>query len=137
MESERQTREPMIVPPGGGRVYEMGRMKAVFKADIDETDSRYSISEWWLESRTRGPGVHSHSDDHIFFVIEGTLDLVIDGIVSKARTGAYVIIPGETPHDFENSGSVRCGFISLNVPGGFEKLMPRIAPALAEADLSL
>jgi mannose-6-phosphate isomerase-like protein (cupin superfamily) len=137
MDSAHQTREAMIVPPGEGRLYEMGRMKAIFKADCDETGSGYSVSEWWVEPHTRGPGAHSHSDDHVFFVIEGTLNLIIDGTGSEAERGAYVVIPGGTPHDFENRGSVRCGFISLNVPGGFEKLMPRIAPALAEADLSL
>jgi hypothetical protein len=26
----------------------MGRISAVFKADGDETDKRYSVSEWWL-----------------------------------------------------------------------------------------
>ena len=31
----------------------MGRISAVFKADDAETESRYSISEWWLEPRTQ------------------------------------------------------------------------------------
>jgi hypothetical protein len=31
-----------------------------------------------------------------------------------------VIIPGATPHSFENQGSVPAGFISFNSPGGFE-----------------
>jgi hypothetical protein len=38
----------------------MGRIAAIFKADESESESRYSISEWWLESHTQGPGVHSH-----------------------------------------------------------------------------
>jgi mannose-6-phosphate isomerase-like protein (cupin superfamily) len=137
MDGEGQIREAVIVPPDGGRIYGMGRMTAIFKADCDETDFRYSISEWWLEPQTRGPGVHSHSDDHIFYVIEGTLNLLIDGTASEAEAGAYVVIPGGTPHDFENRSLVRCGFISLNVPGGFERMMPRIAPALSETDLRL
>lgn len=31
--------------PGEGRIYRMGTMTAVFKADEAETDSRYSVSE--------------------------------------------------------------------------------------------
>jgi hypothetical protein len=38
----------------------MGRIAAIFKADGTETQGRYSISEWWLEPRTQGPGAHSH-----------------------------------------------------------------------------
>jgi hypothetical protein len=44
-------------------------MRAVFMADNAETDSHYSISEWWLEPNTKGPGVHAHPEDHVFYVI--------------------------------------------------------------------
>jgi mannose-6-phosphate isomerase-like protein (cupin superfamily) len=101
-------------------------MRAVFKADGVETDSCYSISEWWLEPNTKGPGTHFHPEDHIFFVIEGTVSLFVDGQWSDAARGTYAIIPGGTPHDFENRGPVRCGFMSLNAPGGFELSMPGI-----------
>ena len=39
----------------------MGRIDAVFKADGAETSAGYSISEWWLEPHTAGPGPHSPS----------------------------------------------------------------------------
>jgi hypothetical protein len=54
------TRRPVVLAPGEGRSYPMcDRLSAVFKADGDETDGRYSISEWWLEPHTKGPGTHS------------------------------------------------------------------------------
>ena len=133
----KRAAKPMIVPAGEGRTYEMGRMRAVFKADRDETAGRYSISEWWLEPRTRGPGVHSHDDDHIYYVIEGSLNLSLDGRWSVLDKGGYALIPGGTPHDFENRGDVRTGFITLNTPGGFEERMPGIAEALGAEDLRL
>ena len=119
-------RKALILTPGQGRPYSMGRMRAVFMADNAETDSHYSISEWWLEPNTKGPGVHAHPEDHIFYVIEGTVSMLIDGEWSHAVRGSYALIPGGTPHDFENRASKRCGFISLNVPGGFELSMPHI-----------
>ena len=115
----------------------MGRMRAIFKADQDETAGRYSISEWWLEPRTRGPGVHAHDDDHIYYVIEGSLSLELDGRRCTLDKGGYAVIPGGTPHDFENSSAARTGFISLNAPGGFEEKMPAIAEALSAEDLRL
>ena len=66
-------RAGIFLPPGEGRVYPMGRISAVFKADGDETLGQYSISEWWLEPYTQGPGTHSHAEDDIFYVIEGTM----------------------------------------------------------------
>ena len=45
--------------------------------------------------------------------------------------GSYALIPGSTPHNFENRENQRCGFISVNVPGGFELAMSRIVEWLA------
>jgi mannose-6-phosphate isomerase-like protein (cupin superfamily) len=137
MEEAGAARKPIIVPPEQGRVYAMGRMRAIFKADSDESAGRYSVSEWWLEPRTRGPGVHAHPEDHVFYVIAGTLSLRIKDDWSQVTKGTYVVIPGGTPHDFENQGSVPSGFISFNSPGGFEARMTSIAPALAAVDLRM
>jgi mannose-6-phosphate isomerase-like protein (cupin superfamily) len=119
-------RNALILAPGQGRPYQMGRMHAVFITDTAQTDSRYSISEWWLEPNTSGPGTHAHPEDHVFYVIEGTVSIFVEDAWSPAAKGTYALIPGGIPHDFENRGSARCGFISLSFPGGFELAMPGI-----------
>jgi quercetin dioxygenase-like cupin family protein len=128
-------RKVLVVRPDQGRKYHMGRMRAVFFADGAETNARYSISEWWLEPRTRGPGTHSHPEDHIFYVLSGTVSLLIDGERTDAPRGSYALIPGGVRHDFENHGTDECGFISINAPAGFEQMMPRIVQYLAEKPL--
>lgn len=55
-------RKPLIIAPEQGRHCGMGRTSAGFKADGRETQSGYSISEWWLEPNTRGPGTHAPHD---------------------------------------------------------------------------
>lgn len=133
--SSSGVRKPLIVGPDHGRKYDMGRMRAVFFADGDETDGRYSISEWWLEPRTLGPGTHSHPEDHIYYVLTGTLSVFIDGERTDARRGTYALIPGGVPHNFENHGAEECGFISINTPGGFEQRVPGIVDWFAENPL--
>ena len=115
----------------------MGRMRAVFQADLGETANRFSVSEWWLEPRTHGPPEHQHEEDHVYYVIEGTLSVLIDGGWADAAQGSYILIPGGTPHSFENRGSVPSGFMSLNVPGGFEARMEDISAALSAEDLRI
>lgn len=137
MEETAAVRKPIVIPPEQGRVYPMGRMRAIFKADSEESTSQYSVSEWWLEPRTRGPGTHAHPEDHVFYVIAGTLSVRINDEWSHAPKGTYVLLPGGTPHDFQNQGSVPAGFISFNSPGGFEARMTDIAPFLAAEDLRL
>ena len=138
MEASGTVREPIVVQPDEGRVYAMGPMRAIFKADLDETAGGYSISEWWLEPRTRGPGTHEHPEDHVFYVIAGTLSLRLhDGAWRRVAKGGYVVIPGGTPHDFQNQGSEPAGFIAFTSPGGFEESMTRIEAALSAEDLRL
>jgi mannose-6-phosphate isomerase-like protein (cupin superfamily) len=119
-------RKPVVLTPGEGRPYPMGRISAVFKADGAETESRYSISEWWLEPHTRGPGPHSHPEDDIFYVIEGTMSVLVGDEWTHATRGSFVLVPGGVTHDFENRGDTRAGALNLFIPGAFEQHMPGI-----------
>jgi mannose-6-phosphate isomerase-like protein (cupin superfamily) len=120
-------RKPIVLRPGEGRTYAMGPLQAVFKADGGETRGRYAISEWWLDPHTRGPGAHSHEEDDVFFVLEGTLSFFVAGKWFDAPRGSLVIAPGGTPHDFENRTAERAGALNLSVPGDFEPAMKGIA----------
>lgn len=120
-------RKPVVVPPRAGRPYAMGPLRAVFKADGAETRKRYSISEWWLEPYTRGPGAHQHDEDDVFYVLEGTMSFFVGGEWIDAPKGSLVIAPGGTPHDFENRTAKRAGALNVSVPGDFEPAMEGIA----------
>jgi len=127
MPADLSARNAVVLGPGEGRSYPMGRINAVFKADGAETGSQYSISEWWLEAHTQGPGPHSHAEDDIFYVIEGTMSVLIGETWTHAGKGAFVLVPGGTTHDFENRGDTRAGVLNFSVPGAFEDHMPGIA----------
>ena len=127
MNASEAGRLPVVLAPGSGRDYAMGPVSAVFKADGAESEGRYSISEWWLEPHTKGPGTHHHPEDDIFFVLGGTLHLLVDAEWIEATTGTFVLVPANVPHDFENRGSERAGFLNLSIPGNFERHMPGIA----------
>lgn len=120
-------RTPVILPPDGGRDWPMGRIRALFKADGEETRQRYSISEWWLEPHCTGPGTHRHAEDDVFYVLEGTFHIRVGDTWHTAPKGSFVLVPGGTPHDFENRGDVRAGLFNISVPGGFELEMPGIS----------
>ena len=120
-------RTAVILRPGEGREYPMGRLSAVFKADGEETAHRYSISEWWLEPHTKGPGPHSHAEDDVFYVISGTMSIFVDPDWFDAPAGSFVLVPGTATHDFENRTGERAGMLNVSVPGDFEADMPGIA----------
>ena len=104
----------------------MGPIRAVFKADGAETGHGYSISEWWLEPHTTGPGPHSHPEDDVFYVLQGTLAVLVGDRWVDARRGALVLVPGGVTHDFENRSDAAAGVLNFSYPGGFEQHMPGI-----------
>lgn len=104
----------------------MGRMSALFKADDTETESRYSISEWWLEPHTAGPGAHAHPEDDVFYVVDGTMSFLVGGEWLACAKGSFVLVPAGATHDFENRSSERAGALNFSVPGGFEQNMGMI-----------
>ncbi|HEX2491014.1 MAG TPA: cupin domain-containing protein [Blastocatellia bacterium] len=125
-------RAGIFLPPGGGRSYPMGRISAVFKADGEETQKSYSISEWRLEPHTQGPGAHSHPEDDVFYVIEGTMSFLIGDRWVDAPTGSFVLAPGGLTHDFENRSSSPAALLNFSIPGDFEMEMPAIAEWFVE-----
>jgi quercetin dioxygenase-like cupin family protein len=132
MKPEQRSGAAVVLRPGEGRPYPMGRIAAVFKADGSETKGRYSISEWWLEARTQGPGAHAHDEDDVFYVIEGTMSFLVEGKWIDAPKGSFVLAPAGATHDFENRSDARAGVLNISVPGGFEEHMPGIAQWFAE-----
>ncbi len=104
----------------------MGRISATFKADEAETGHAYSISEWRLEANTKGPGAHSHPEDDVFFVIEGSMSFLIEKEWIDAPVGTFVLVPGGTTHDFENRSEEAAAVLNFSTPGTFESAMPEI-----------
>ena len=119
--------QAIILGPDEGRSYAMPAMRAVFKADGSETASRYSVSEWWLDPNSGGPGAHSHdANDEIFYVIEGNPSVLVGTEWIEATRGTFLLIPAGTTHDFANRTDARAGLLNVFVPGGFEASMPAI-----------
>ena len=126
MNDGKGKREGVVLSPGQGRHYAMGGMTAVFKADRDESAGSYNISEWWLEPNTKGPPVHTHPEDDVFYVIEGTMHFQMDDKWIEAPKGSFILVPGDVRHTFENRSAMRAGALNFGVPAGFEDNMPSI-----------
>lgn len=127
MKHKHNHTDKLFLKAGEGRTYQCGTMKAVFKADENETAKKYSISEWWLEPNSDGPGAHQHEDnDEIFYGIEGTTSIRVGDEWIDVEKGAFLRIPSKTIHDFANRTNEKCAVLNFFIPGGFERNMPSI-----------
>jgi mannose-6-phosphate isomerase-like protein (cupin superfamily) len=125
----------IVLPPGEGRHYPCGPMNSVFLADGDETGDRYSVSIWWVDAESPGPGAHSHeANEELFYVIEGTMTFLVGDQHVDAAAGTFLRIPAGVTHDFENRTASRAGALNVFIPGGFEANMPAIVDWFRTAD---
>jgi mannose-6-phosphate isomerase-like protein (cupin superfamily) len=85
-----------------------------------------------MEPNTKGPGAHAHDDDHVFYVLEGTMSVFLETDWIDCPKAACIVIPGGTLHDFENRSARRAGILSFNNRAGFENNMPAIVKWFAE-----
>jgi mannose-6-phosphate isomerase-like protein (cupin superfamily) len=121
-------RDLLMVPPAGGRHYQLEAMRSRFLADGDETGGRYCVSEWWLEAGEVGPGPHSHeANDELFYVLEGTMTFLAGEDLVEAPSGTFLRIPAGVVHDFRNRSDARAGALNVFIPGGFEASIKRWA----------
>lgn len=134
MKHEKGYAEAIILAKGDGRVYNCGTMTAIFKADENETNEKYSVSEWWLEPNSTGPGAHSHEEnDEVFYMLEGTLTFLVGDTWIDTDPGTFLRIPAKTTHDFKNTTGKKAGVLNFFIPGGFERNMPSIVKWFEEA----
>jgi len=133
MKHNNDHKSTLILAAGEGRHYDCGQMKAIFKADENETAEKYSVSEWWLEPQSEGPGAHSHANnDEVFYVLEGTINFLVGDRWVAANKGAFLRIPATVTHDFRNLTAERAGLLNFYIPGGFEREMPAIVQWFAD-----
>ena len=127
MKHKNDHTETLVLKAGEGRTYNCGTMTAIFKADENETNNKYSISEWWLQPNSSGPGAHAHEgNDEVFYVLEGVIAILIGDKWINAEKGTFLRIPAKTIHDFKNITNEKTGVLNFFIPGGFERNMPEI-----------
>ena len=91
-------------------------VRAVFKADGEETENRYAVSEWWLDPKKPGPGAHKHDEnEELFYVLEGVASMLVgEQWISAERT--FLRIPAGVMHDFENRTDAPIGLLKSSCP---------------------
>jgi quercetin dioxygenase-like cupin family protein len=92
---------------------------AALKTSRRSTAGRLSV----VESITTGGAPHHlhRTDDEVFFVLEGTLTVTLDGTTHELGPGGTAYIPAGTPHAWDTIGEARV--LIITAPGGLEEFL--------------
>jgi len=79
-----------------------------------------------------GPASHVHYDqEEMFFIVEGTIELTVDGRTSTAGPGTIVFIPRNVVHSFKNVGDTTACMLDWSLPGGQDHYFKAISELAA------
>ena len=127
--------KPIISPNAEGRLYKLGakeNTEVLFKADGEEVNNQYAITEWWIDKNGPGPDPHVHEhNDELIYVIEGPISVLIGEEWQELQKGGLVIIPSGTQHTFSNKSDQRVGLLNILLNGAYEAMMPQITKLFA------
>jgi quercetin dioxygenase-like cupin family protein len=121
----RPLADAVVSGPGEGERLVSGNRAAVIKGALPDL----CFAEFELEGRYVGPDPHDHeSEVDAFYVLDGELEITIEGSPEIAGPGALAVVPPGIRHTFAHNGAGTARFLNLHAPdGGFGEFLRRVS----------
>ncbi len=103
-------------------LWELGIL-AVVKGDSDRTANTFCMVEFVQGVGFATPLHVHHTQDEIFYVLEGTMHGVCDDVEWFAHKGAFVWLPKGSIHGWAVFGDAQVRSLAMTLPGGFDKFV--------------
>jgi len=93
--------EHTVIPPAGGEQLTVRGSTLLFKAVAATTNGAFSLHERHVPAGGRRPPPHVHPDrTEAFWVLDGEAEFELDGELTRASAGSFVLVPGGVAHTF-------------------------------------
>jgi mannose-6-phosphate isomerase-like protein (cupin superfamily) len=108
---DRPSGEPLLV----------AGVQITIKIPAAATGGRYCVTESVLPPGFVGPPPHVHCHyEHMWYVLEGTLRVLVGDEVEELHAGGVAFIPVGTTHTFSTSAASGARFLGVDTPGSLE-----------------
>ena len=126
-----------LLGPGEGEHHDAGPVHITIKAGGEHTGGTFFLSESTLAPGFAGPPPHRHRELHdMFYVLEGTLTLVLGDEEVQAAPGTFACAPPGVVHTFRNDGDAPARVLNFNTPAGWEEYMRALSRAAKDGPLT-
>jgi quercetin dioxygenase-like cupin family protein len=106
-----------IVPPASGEQLMVRGSTLLFKAVAASTGGAFSLHERHVPAGGRRPPAHVHPDRvEAFWVLDGAAEFELDGELTTAVAGAFVLVPGGVAHTFGAAADQAAHVLVLHAP---------------------
>jgi mannose-6-phosphate isomerase-like protein (cupin superfamily) len=106
-----------IMPPGAGERLTVRGSTLEFKAVGAGTAGAFSLHERHIPAGGRRPPAHVHPDRvEAFWVLDGEAEFELDGELTAAVAGSFVLVPGGVAHTFGATRERAARVLVLHAP---------------------
>ena len=97
----------------------------------DHTNGALGLSELTVPAVWGGPPEHIHRHfEKMFYVLEGTLELLVGDEKVNASAGTFVIVPRGVVHKLSKRDNEPTRWLEFFVPAGFEQFFEQLATGI-------
>jgi quercetin dioxygenase-like cupin family protein len=109
--------DSVVLAPGGGEQLVVRGSTLLFKAVAATTGGAFSLHERLVPAGGRRPPAHVHPDrEEAFWVLDGEAEFDLDGEVTRAGPGSFVLVPGGSAHTFGATAAGPARLLVLHAP---------------------
>ena len=125
--------EPLLVPPGEGRVVPVPFHGARLMLPGSSNAAGASLFEFTVPPRSGGAPPHRHThEDELIFVLDGTLSVMVGDEVLEAPPGTSAALTRGSYHAFWNAGDDPVSVLFFVTDGGFEEFFDAVVVMLRD-----
>ena len=107
---------PTILHSGEGESVQIGGSVCTFKVTGKDTHGHAGLFEFTMPPGA-GASPHIHKElTEMFYVTEGTVELLLGDKKENAFQGAFMLVPENTPHGFTNIGNGQATLLIMFCP---------------------
>jgi quercetin dioxygenase-like cupin family protein len=126
----RAASDGVLLRRGEGELIELPAAGARVKAGADDGRGSVAVIELELAAGAPGPPPHRHARlTDSFYVLDGSLSVLIGDREHEAPAGSYALIPPGNVHTVSNPGSEPARFLNVSAPAGLERYLRELATA--------
>lgn len=101
-------------------------------ADVGKGDGRRFLHDGVFRPPNRATPLHVHErEEETIVVLEGVVDVTVDGKLVSVRAGETALLPRNVPHRLANNTELPSRYLIICTPAGFDDFLDTCADAQA------
>jgi mannose-6-phosphate isomerase-like protein (cupin superfamily) len=126
----RPASDGILLRRGEGEPLDLGPAQGRIKVGADDGLGSVAVVELELAPESGGPPPHRHAGlTDSFYVLDGTLTVLLGEEEHDAGAGSYVLVPAGNVHAVSNPSGKPVRFLNVSVPGGLDRYLQELAAA--------